>query len=152
MKTLNIGDKRVKIQLWDTAGTERFQTLTQAYYKGSSLVLLVYDVTSRTSFDAVQNWMDRIDNHARKDVLKVLVANKIDSTERREVSEKEGKDLSKLYDIAHFEISAKTGENVIRMFTFCIMELLKVHLPFLPARESLTLKHEEEGTKKKAST
>lgn len=152
MKVIDIGGKKVKIQLWDTAGQERFQTITQAYYKGASLILLIYDVTDRRSFDDIQNWMQQIDNHARKDVFKVLVANKIDMAEHREVSEKEGIDLSKQYKVPYFETSAKTGENIDQMFNFCIMELLKDHLPVLPPRESLSLKLEDEAVERKKKT
>jgi hypothetical protein len=64
IKSIQIGDKKVKLQIWDTAGQERFKTITTAYYRGAMGIILAYDVTNRTTFNNVQNWMRQIEMHA----------------------------------------------------------------------------------------
>jgi small GTP-binding protein len=113
------------MQVWDTAGQERFRTITQTYYKGSSAIFLVYDVTDQKSFDNITNWMKQIENHAAKDVVKILVANKVDS-EHRVVSEEEGKELAKEFGCPYFETSAKTGQNIDLIFEYSAEKLVSV--------------------------
>jgi len=112
------GDKLIKLQIWDTAGQESFRSITRAYYRGAVCAILVYDVTSRHSFESIRGWLSDIylysnyDNH----ITIVLVANKIDATQRRVVSTEEGKNLAMEYKIIYYETSAKTGDNVSNIF------------------------------------
>ncbi|KAI0981182.1 hypothetical protein GJ496_002269 [Pomphorhynchus laevis] len=107
----------VKLQLWDTAGQEKFFTITRPYYRNAHCVLLIYDVTKASSFENVKRWMNNIDNNAPDDVIKVLVANKSDLTERRVVKRSDGERLAAFYCVQYFETSAKTSENVYQMFS-----------------------------------
>ena len=77
IQTLDIDGKRIKLQVWDTAGQERFRTITTAYYRGAMGILLVYDVTSKKSFDNITNWLRNIEEHASEGVEKLLVGNKV---------------------------------------------------------------------------
>lgn len=105
------------MQVWDTAGQERFRTITQTYYKGAAAIFLVYDCSERRTFDSINSWMGQIKTYAHKNVLKVLIANKIDK-EDKEVSTEEGQALADEYGIRFFETSAKTGLNVQECFEF----------------------------------
>lgn len=87
---LNLGGSRVKLQVWDTAGQQRFKTITQTYYKGAMGIILTYAIDDRNSFNDIQNWVKQIKTHAAADVVKILVGNKSDSS-KREVSFEEGK-------------------------------------------------------------
>ena len=76
---MTIDSNVVKLAIWDTAGSERFRSLTPNFYRGAHGVILVYDVTNRTSFDKLDNWLKEVEAYSTKtDVVKMLVANKID--------------------------------------------------------------------------
>ena len=86
-KTVKSGDKNIKLQIWDTAGQQRFRTITNTYYKNSHAVILVYDITNKDSFDSIQEfWMHEVESYADSDVLKVLVGNKADMKQNQAVS------------------------------------------------------------------
>ncbi|KAG8708056.1 hypothetical protein FRC08_000134 [Ceratobasidium sp. 394] len=84
-RTINIGEKRVKLQLWDTAGQERFRSVTRSYYRGAAAALLVYDITSRASFLNLSRWLADARALASSQLVTVLVGNKTDREEDREV-------------------------------------------------------------------
>jgi len=116
IKTIEIDGKRIKLQIWDTAGQERFRTITTAYYRGAMGILLVYDVTDETSFANINNWMKNIEQHASETVNKVLIGNKCDMENGRQISIDQGTQLSEEYGVHFFETSAKTGINVNEAF------------------------------------
>ena len=97
------------MQVWDTSGQERFRTITQTYYKNAKGVLLVYDCTEETSFENVGRWLEQLSQMAEHDIAKILVANKVDLTDQRKVSEQKGKELAREYKMEYLETSAKTG-------------------------------------------
>ena len=74
------------MQIWDTAGQERFRTITTAYYRGAMGIMLVYDITNEKSFDNIKNWIRNIEEHASADVEKMILGNKCDMNDRRQVS------------------------------------------------------------------
>ena len=115
IKYISVKSKTVKLQLWDTAGQERFRNITQTYYKGAAGIVLAYDCTDRRSFNDISNWMRQIDNHAHKDIVRVIVANKIDCIDK-EVTQEEGEELAKDYGCMFIQTSAKTGENIEELF------------------------------------
>lgn len=65
---MRLEDKNIKLQIWDTAGQDRFRTITCSYYRGAHGILIVYDITERESFDNVKTWMVEIEKHAKKGV------------------------------------------------------------------------------------
>ena len=83
VKIVDVAKKRVKLQLWDSAGQERFRTITQSYYQNAMGIILAFDVTSESSFISVVTWMKQIKDHAKPDVSIVLVGNKADSDQRK---------------------------------------------------------------------
>ena len=78
IKTLNINYKNVKLQIWDTAGEERFRTIISSYYRGAHGILLIFDLTEIESFNNLNNWLAEIEKNANKNVVKVLIGNKCD--------------------------------------------------------------------------
>jgi len=111
MKTIDVEGKRVKVQIWDTAGQDRFKTITQTYYRGAMGIILAYAVNDRESFQNIENWMKQIKEHASEDVCKILVGNKSDMGDRC-IDYEEGKRLADSYGIQFFETSAKDCRNV----------------------------------------
>jgi len=107
IRSVNIEGKNVKLQIWDTAGQDRFRTITCSYYRGAQGIIVVYDVTDRESFEAVKHWMQEIDKYAQENVLKMIVGNKCDMTDKRKVTLEEGQDLASQYGVFYFECSAK---------------------------------------------
>ena len=116
----------VKLQVWDTAGQERFRTITTAYYRGAMGIMLLYDVSEQSSFDAVEEWVRQIEAHAAPNVRKILVANKCDvAPHERVVSEKRGKDLAAKFGMPYFEASAKDNRNVNESFVRIARDILE---------------------------
>lgn len=111
-KTIVINDKQVKLQIYDTAGQERFRSVTHSYYRDANALLLLYDVTSLTSFNNVRAWLSDIHEYAHSDVIVILIANKVDKTQERVVTREMGEKLANEYDVTYIETSAKTGLNV----------------------------------------
>ena len=115
-KNIKINNKIYRIQIWDTAGQENFRSITRAYYKNSVCALVVYDITKRESFENVQSWIQDCRNQSPKTIIMVLVGNKNDLENLREVSYDEGEEFAKNNDMIFFETSAKTGKNVSAIF------------------------------------
>jgi len=112
MKTIEKDEKKIKLQIWDTAGQERFQTITTSYYRGAHGLIIVFDITSKTSFDNVQKWLDDINAHAPPNVARVLVGNKSDLESKRMVTKATAQQLADQLSIPYIETSAKISDNV----------------------------------------
>ena len=115
-KNIQLFNKIFRIQIWDTAGQENFRSITRAYYKNSVCALVVYDISSRDSFEHVTSWIEDCKNQSPKTIFMVLVGNKCDLNDKRQVSVEEGKDLAEKNDMLFFETSAKDGINVDEIF------------------------------------
>lgn len=85
-RIVNVGGKSVKLQIWDTAGQERFRSVTRSYYRGAAGALLVYDTTSRDSFNALTNWLNDARTLASPNIVILLVGNKKDLEEARDIT------------------------------------------------------------------
>ncbi|XP_069387055.1 GTP-binding protein Rab-3D-like [Paralichthys olivaceus] len=116
VKTIYRNDKRVKLQIWDTAGQERYRTITTAYYRGAMGFLLMYDITSEDSFCAVQDWATQIKTYSWDNAQVVLVGNKLDLEEERQVQTEDAQRLSAELGFQFFEASAKDNVNVKQVF------------------------------------
>lgn len=121
VKELVFNNTKMTMQIWDTAGQERFKTITTAYYRGAMGILLVYDVTSESSFANVNQWMGAIRQHASDSVNKVLLGNKADTSgplvSKRTVATARGQALAEQHGIPFFETSAKNGINIEEAFS-----------------------------------
>jgi len=124
MKTLIIDGKRVKLQIWDTGGQERFRTITQSYYRSAHGVIICYDITSKESFWNVRRWLDDVSRLAASNVVKILVGTKCDCEAERTVSRAEGEEFARQHQfIAFVESSAKENVNVDTAFMQLAEEL-----------------------------
>ena len=108
--------KKAVMKIYDTAGQERYRTITKSYYQKANGILLVYSVKDRDSFMRISDWITEIKEKAKEDVLVFLIGNKCDEENRREVTKKQGEDLSKKYNIPFYESSAKLDINVKNVF------------------------------------
>ena len=125
IKTIEIAGRRVKLQIWDTAGQERFRTITSSYYRGAHGVMIVYDVTCERSFTNVKQWIHEINRYSGENVEKVLVGNKCDRTDRKEVNYTIGKQFADDLGISFTETSAKSGNGINELFLHFAQKLLK---------------------------
>lgn len=116
IRTIDLDGKKIKLQIWDTAGQERFRTITTAYYRGAMGIMLVYDITNEKSFDNIRNWIRNIEEHAATDVEKMVLGNKCDMNDKRQVSKERGEQLAVEYGVKFMETSAKTSVNVEESF------------------------------------
>ena len=119
-KNIKYHGQSIKLQIWDTAGQEKYKGLIPSYVRNSSIVFLVYDVSSKTSFENIPNWLNFI--RTIENTSLVLCGNKID-LENREVKKEEGEELAKKEGISFFEVSAKTDENIKDMFYSVVADL-----------------------------
>ena len=115
-KNVEINDQIYRIQIWDTAGQENFKSLTRAYYKNSVCAIIVYDITNKQSFNNINTWIDDCKNQSPKTIFFVLVGNKSDLENKRQVNYNEGLKFAQENNILFFESSAKTGKNVEDIF------------------------------------
>uniref|UniRef100_A0A8C6TXL1 RAB37, member RAS oncogene family n=1 Tax=Neogobius melanostomus TaxID=47308 RepID=A0A8C6TXL1_9GOBI len=116
-KVVTVDNAKVKLQIWDTAGQERFRSVTHAYYRDAHALLLLYDITSRSSFDNIRAWLTEIHEYAQSDVVIMLLGNKADMNSERAIRRDEGERLAREYSVPFMETSAKTGVNVELAFT-----------------------------------
>ena len=112
------------MQIWDTAGQERYGKLASTYYKKANGIILAYDVNDRKSFSNVKGWIKQIETHANEQVIKFLVGNKIDLS-NRVVSISEGKKLAGSHGMIFAETSAKEKYGVVETFEELVKQIKK---------------------------
>lgn len=115
-KKMKINNKFIKLQIWDTAGQEKYKSITSAYYRGTRAVFIIYDITEKSSFDNVDNWISSVKSCTDKDVLVVMIGNKSDLSHLRKVSLSDAKSKAENNDILYYETSAKDGSNIEYVF------------------------------------
>ena len=126
---VNINDKIVKLQIWDTAGQESFRSITRIFYRGAHCVFLTYDITREETFSNILEWLKEVKQHANTDILLYLIGNRSDLEDEREVSREKAIEFCKEYGIEKFfETSAKTGNCVEEVFSIASRELYSHHL------------------------
>ncbi|XP_059610046.1 ras-related protein Rab-43 [Phlebotomus argentipes] len=140
MKSVNIEGKKIKLQIWDTAGQERFRTITQSYYRSANGVIIVYDITKRSSFLNLQRWIEEVRRYTASSVILVLIGNKCDMESLREVEFSEAEAMCEFVPEILFvmETSAKENTNVEEAFMCLANELKRRH-------DSITADGEEAG-------
>ena len=126
-KVIDINGKKVKYLIWDTAGEDRMKTMTYSYYRGCHVILVVFDVTERKSFQNVTTWVECIDKFAKSNVLRILVGNKTDLEDKRVVSTEEGKELAAQNGLKYYEISALKITGLHEMFEDVAKEYVEIY-------------------------
>ncbi|KAK2564743.1 Ras-related protein Rab-18-B [Acropora cervicornis] len=115
----------IGVDFKDTAGQERFRTLTPSYYRGAQGVILVYDTSSRETFDKLEEWLTEVEMYStKKDIIKMLVGNKIDK-EGREVDRKQGLQFARRHAMLFIEASARTREGVQLAFEELVEKIIQ---------------------------
>jgi len=127
MKSLDVNDKPIKLQLWDTAGTEKFRSITTGYYRGADAAFVVFDLTEKESFISVNEWIENYYKYTNPDSEKniVLIGNKSDLVRQRQVTEEEIESYIKDNKLKYFETSAKNGKNIDECFYFIAEQLME---------------------------
>ncbi|KAM7334557.1 hypothetical protein ACRRTK_007877 [Alexandromys fortis] len=176
-KVVTVDGARVKLQIWDTAGQERFRSVTHAYYRdaqgktwssvpsplnGTSAdalissicpppaLLLLYDITNKSSFDNIRAWLTEIHEYAQRDVVIMLLGNKADVSSERVIRSEDGETLAREYGVPFMETSAKTGMNVELAF-LAIAKELKYRAGRQPDEPSFQIRDYVESQKKRPS-
>jgi small GTP-binding protein len=137
LKTMTLkNNKNIKLQIWDTAGQDRFRALTKNYYKGANGIILIYDISTTQTFENVKVWINQIKEEANANVIIYLVGNKIDlPKDKRTVSEEEGQKLADEYKFLFKEASAKEGTNVNEIFQELVEKIDAEAKPEVPNTE-----------------
>ncbi len=129
VKTMTLKNKKnIKLQIWDTAGQDRFRAITKNYYKGANGIILIYDVTNLQTYENVKNWITQIREETNPNVVIYLAGNKIDiPEEERVVKTEEGKEIANEYKLQFKETSAKDGINVNEVFQELVEKIDEVN-------------------------
>jgi Ras-related protein Rab-1A len=141
----NVDPRNVKLQIWDTAGQERFRTITSSYYRGAHGIIVVYDITDKESFTNIKQWLQEIERYASENVNKLMVGNKSDLEEERQVKFEDAQALATELNLSCIETSAKKDDNVESAFmnlTDTIITRMKSQ------KEALAMKKINPGLKK----
>ncbi|XP_045476939.1 GTP-binding protein ryh1-like [Harmonia axyridis] len=131
-KTVYVQDKTVRLQLWDTAGQERFRSLIPSYIRDSNVAVIVYDVTNQISFEQTTKWIKDVQMERGDNVIIVLVGNKVDLHDLRQVTHDDGKLEAHRLGVLFMETSAKNGYNVRYLF-----RRIAETLPDIPSEKDL---------------
>jgi small GTP-binding protein len=111
---------KIQLQFWDTAGHERFRSMTKGYFRDAAGAVIVFDLTSLDSFRSVTSWINDVKELARPDVVIILIGNKVDLTEKRSVTQEKARRYAYKRSLEYFETSAVTGENISDAITACV--------------------------------
>lgn len=123
-KFIQFNNTKIQLDIWDTAGQERFKEITIQYLKQTSGIMVIYDVTNRSSFLKVNDWFNHIKRESSKNKSIVLVGNKIDLN-YREVSTEDGTELANKYNVPFIEVSAYNGTNIDQAYRALLEQCVK---------------------------
>ena len=124
-KTFTVESHVIKAQIWDTAGQERYKAITSAYYKGAKGAFIVYDITRKNTFDSVDRWVSDLTATADKKISIILIGNKSDLEDQRQVNKEMGEEKANQLQVAFLETSAMSGDNLEKGFQMMINEIYK---------------------------
>ncbi|CAD8080823.1 unnamed protein product [Paramecium sonneborni] len=121
---LELSGKTQKLQIWDTSGQEKFMPIVSSYFRGSHGIFILYDISNKQSFNDVQKWLQQVNKQGNKNVCKMLIGNKNDLQDARQVSLDEAQQLANDSGMSFMEISAKNGLNVKQAIRLLTTEIL----------------------------
>lgn len=127
----------IKLQIWDTAGQERFRAVTHGYYRGTSGVIIVFDITKMAAFLNVAKWLTELRDFVFEDIPIILIGNKIDLASFREVSTESAITYAKQHKMAFMETSALSGENVQKALNFLVDNIHETHIAKLKKEQEI---------------
>ena len=152
-KIINHNNRTVRLQIWDTSGQERFRSITQNFYRNADGILFVFDVTNKDSFTHIKDWL--IDSEILDaDVSKIIIGNKIDLQEIREISKERMEEFGKNKKMDVYESSAKTGSNVDDIFRKLVELILankteeEINELYCKNQQNVSISSEESGKSK----
>ena len=149
LKTLNLdNNKKIKAQIWDTAGQDRFRAITKNYYRGANGILLIFDITDRSSFEHIRNWIEQIKEEAPEQIIIYLVGNKIDNQNNRVVTNEEAKKVAEEFKLKYYETSAKNNINVDTTFLDLIKEIDSIYSQLYIDNKGMTINGNKKPKKK----
>ena len=123
-KNIKKDNYNIRLQIWDTAGQERFRSITKSIYRNANGVLFIYDVTKKDTFNNIKNWIKDLENF-ENDIKSIIIGNKIDLDDKREVNKNDLEELAKKYNMPFIETSAKNNINIEECFDLMVNEILK---------------------------
>ena len=123
-KILKINDKEITLDIWDTAGQEKYRALGRHFYKEAYIVCLVYDITSQQSFDDLKMWYSDLRTYGEKYTVTAIVGNKSDCYEKEKVKEEDARKYAEEIKSSFFLVSAKTGDNIELLFKSLVKKYL----------------------------
>mmetsp|Transcript_5727 Transcript_5727/g.10274 ORF Transcript_5727/g.10274 Transcript_5727/m.10274 type:complete len:207 (+) Transcript_5727:405-1025(+) len=135
IRTVKKDGKNVKLQIWDTAGQERFKTITSSYYRGAHGIIIVYDITNKSSFDNVSSWLREVGRFANENVCMLLVGNKCDLVNDRAVERSTAEEFAEKEGMRYIETSAKNSLNVEEAF-LAMISSIQAATNFEPLKKS----------------
>ena len=147
---------KIKLQIWDTSGEERFRSIAKNFYRNTEALFIVFDLTNKKTFDNVKNWISEAKEH-NQDIKMIIIGNKSDLKEKIVIKKETAQKLANENKIKYFETSAKDGTNIKESFTALIDSLLdgktkeEILYEFAPRDNSLSITSHtiNEGKKKK---
>ena len=128
-KDIKINNKVIHVKIWDTAGEERYRSLTQSFLKNGEGILIVFALNNKTSFDSLKFWIDSIQNildSQEREIPAIILGNKLDLENGREVDKEEAKEFAKNKNCQYFEVSAKTWEGIDESIKYLIQRVVEV--------------------------
>jgi len=153
VKLMLWNDKKVGLSIWDTAGQEKFRSLTSSYYRGTQGIILVFDVTDRSSFEHLDKWISEVDTYSTSDnVVKLLVGNKIDKEKSREVKRDEATRFAREREMMYLECSAKTRHGIQQAFEELVHKIMDTPTLWQKREPSLTLSSSQNSFDKENDT
>ena len=127
MKSIVINGQTVKLQLWDTAGQEKYKSMVSSYYRGANVALIVFDITNHQSFDSLPMWTENFYKNGPEQKNIILIGNKKDLADLRQVTQQEAEAFSETNNMMYFETSAKEGDNIEYIFNYAAEKLLEFY-------------------------
>ena len=123
-KEIEYNGKKIKLEMWDTSGHEKYKSLAKIFCVNSHLIVFVYAIDNEESFNNIKSWVEQVKAKTAEKTKFLLVGNKCDLEDKRQVSIQEGKDCAEAENMKFIEVSAKTGKNIENIFDSIIQEIL----------------------------
>ena len=122
-KIISINNQQIKMQIWDTAGQEKYKSVSSIYYKGAKGALLVYDISRKETFNNLNRWINEIKNNSDENINILLIGNKCDLEEGRQISQEEAFQKAKEINAGFLEVSALQAVNIEKAFKYLIQQI-----------------------------